>query len=79
MPLNRLFMYMYVMKTVCHGSLPSLLTWVSLKIFYLDQCQMEMSVQLSIIVIGRRDKVTACGACRVIEAVELHVNATYYT
>ena len=40
---------------------------------------MEMSVQLSIIVIDRRDKVTACGACRVMEAVELHVNATYYT
>ena len=40
---------------------------------------MEMSVQVSIIVIGRRDKVTACGAWRLMEAVKIYVNGTYYT
>ena len=51
--LNHLFMY--VVKIVCQASLPLFLTWVSLAIFYLIQCHMELPVQLSIIVIGRRD------------------------
>ena len=39
-PLNRL--HIYVMKIVCQASLLSFLTWVSLSIFYLDQCQMKI-------------------------------------
>ena len=31
-----------VAKIVCQASLPSFLTWVSLAIFHLDQCEMEV-------------------------------------
>ena len=39
-PLNRLLIYF--VKTIRQASLLSFLTWVSLAIFYLDQCQMEI-------------------------------------
>ena len=45
---------MHIVKIVCQVSLPLFLTWVSPgNISYLDQCQIE-SVQLNIIVTGRR-------------------------
>ena len=34
---------MYVVKIVCQSSLPPFLTWVSLAIFCLDQCQMQIA------------------------------------
>ena len=34
---------MYVVKILCQVSLPSFLTWVSLTIFCLDQCQMDIA------------------------------------
>ena len=33
---------MYVVKIVCRASLALFLTWVSLAIFCLDQCQMDV-------------------------------------
>ena len=33
---------MYLAKVVCQASLPSFLTWVSLVIFCLEKCQMEV-------------------------------------
>ena len=73
--LDRLLMY--VLKNECQAPLPFFLTWVSLAVFFLDQYQMKLSVQLSTIVIVRRDNSLA-HKLSVMAAVELHVNATYY-
>ena len=68
---------MYVVKNECQAPLPFFLTWVSLAVFFLDQYQMKLSVQLSTIVIVRRDN-SLVHKLSVMAAVELHVNATYY-
>ena len=67
---------MYVAKIVCQTSLPVLLTWVSLKIFCLEKCQMEFICSAHI-AIGNRDN-TLVHELWVMAAVELHVYATYY-
>ena len=75
-PVERL--RMYVGKIVCQTSLLFLLTWVSLAIFCSDQWLTEIVCsaqhQLSLV----RRKLNGAYELRVIAAVELHVNATYY-
>ena len=47
---------MYVAKLVCQASLPSFLTWVSLEIFCLEKCQMDISsASLWLSLVSRRD------------------------
>ena len=75
-PVERL--RMYVGKIVCQTSLLLFLTWVSLVIFCSDQWLTEIvssaQHQLSLV----RRKLNGAYELRVIAAVELHVNATYY-
>ena len=68
---------MYVAKLLCQASLPLFLTWVSLAIFCLEKCQMEIASSASLSLVG---EIThwCMNFVWMMAAIELHVNATYY-
>ena len=69
----------YVVKFVCQASLPSFLTWVNLAMFGSmpnGNC-LYSSASLSSVIVWRDNPLVH--ELRVMAAVELRVNATYYT